>query len=97
MRAVSQEIPQPLTTKISLKITHLKFTLNLPGVNDLRFPLTIIDSDDVRVTQDGALATHDWQLAVVEVKVMFTEEHVGVVLRAVSWYHPAMRRRPEIS
>ena len=35
MRAVSQEIPQPLATKISLKITHLKFTLNLPGANDL--------------------------------------------------------------
>ena len=35
MRAVSQQIPQPLTTKISLKITHLKFTLNLPGVNKL--------------------------------------------------------------
>ena len=31
MSAVSQEIPQPLTTKISLKITHLKFTLNFPG------------------------------------------------------------------
>ena len=31
MRAVSQEIPQPLTTKISLKITHLKFSLNLPA------------------------------------------------------------------
>ena len=35
MRAISQEIPQPLTTKISLKITHLKFTLNLPGANEL--------------------------------------------------------------
>ena len=35
MRAVSQEIPQPLTTKISLKITHLKFTLNPPGANEL--------------------------------------------------------------
>ena len=28
MRAVSQEIPQPLTT-------HLKFILNLPGANEL--------------------------------------------------------------
>ena len=35
MRTVSQDIPQPLTTKISLKITHLKFTLNLPGANEL--------------------------------------------------------------
>ena len=26
---------KPLTTKISLKITHLKFTLNLPGANEL--------------------------------------------------------------
>ena len=36
MRAVSQEIHQPLTTKISLKITHQKFTLNLPGANELK-------------------------------------------------------------
>ena len=36
MRAVSKEIPQPLTTKISLKITHLKFPFNLPGANELR-------------------------------------------------------------
>ena len=35
MRAVSQEIPQPLNNKISLKITHLKFTLNLPGISEL--------------------------------------------------------------
>ena len=35
MRAVSREIPQPLTTKFSLKITDLKFTLNLPGANEL--------------------------------------------------------------
>ena len=34
-----QEIPQPLTTKISLKITHLKFTLNLPGANELIWTL----------------------------------------------------------
>ena len=33
MRAVSQEIPQPLTTKISLKITHLKFTPRGQWVN----------------------------------------------------------------
>ena len=35
MRAVSQEIPQPLTTKISLKITRIKFTLDLPEANEL--------------------------------------------------------------
>ena len=35
MRAVSQEIPQPLATNVSFKITHLKFTLNLPGANEL--------------------------------------------------------------
>ena len=35
MKAVSQEIPQPLITKVSLKTTHLKFTLNLPGANEL--------------------------------------------------------------
>ena len=36
MSSVSQDIPQPLTTKISLKITHPKFTLNLPGANELK-------------------------------------------------------------
>ena len=35
MSVVSQEIPQPLTTKINLKIPHLKFTLNIPGANEL--------------------------------------------------------------
>ena len=34
-RAVSHEITQPFSTKISLKITHPKFTLNLPGANEL--------------------------------------------------------------
>ena len=44
MRTVSQEIPQPLTTKISLKITHLKFTLNLPGAYELiHLPLGDMD------------------------------------------------------
>ena len=37
MREVSQEIPQPLTTKFSLKITHLKLILNLPGINELMY------------------------------------------------------------
>ena len=37
MTAISQQIPQPLTTKINLKITHLKFILNLPGVNELTY------------------------------------------------------------
>ena len=32
--AISQEIPQPSTTKISLKITHLRITLNLPGIHE---------------------------------------------------------------
>ena len=35
MRAVSQDISLSLTTKISLKITHLKFTLNLRWANVL--------------------------------------------------------------
>ena len=29
------KIPQPLTTKISFKITHLEFTLNLQGADEL--------------------------------------------------------------
>ena len=35
LRAISQEISQPSSTKISLKITHLKFHPNLPGINEL--------------------------------------------------------------
>ena len=33
---ISQEIPQPLITKISMKITYLKFLSNLPRANELR-------------------------------------------------------------
>ena len=32
---ISQEITQPSVTKVSLKITHPKFHLNLPGANEL--------------------------------------------------------------
>ena len=39
MKAVSHEIPHPLTTKICLKITHLEFDLNLPGANELKSDL----------------------------------------------------------
>ena len=35
MRAISQEMPQPSITKISLKITYLKFYSNLSGANEL--------------------------------------------------------------
>ena len=50
MRAVSQEIPQPLTTKISLKITHLKFTLNLPWANELIVDLLWSVTSDQRAS-----------------------------------------------
>ena len=33
--AISQEMPQPSTTKIHLKITHLKYHSNFPGANEL--------------------------------------------------------------
>ena len=36
LRAVSQEIPQPLIVKTSLEITYLKFHSNLPGANELK-------------------------------------------------------------
>ena len=36
LRTISQEIPQPSTTRISLKIIYLKFNLNLPGANELQ-------------------------------------------------------------
>ena len=42
MRAVSQEIPQPLTTKISLKITYIIFYSNLPGANELNISQLVV-------------------------------------------------------
>ena len=39
LRAISQEIPQPLFTKVSLKIAYLKLNWNLPGANDLTYHL----------------------------------------------------------
>ena len=35
LRVISQELPQPLITKISLKITYAKFQSHLPGDNEL--------------------------------------------------------------
>ena len=34
-RAISQELPQPPITEISLKIIYAKFHSNLPGANEL--------------------------------------------------------------
>ena len=36
LRAISQELPYPSITKISLKIIYLKFNWNLPGANELK-------------------------------------------------------------
>ena len=35
IRAISEEMPQPVITKIHLKITYLKFHSNFPGANEL--------------------------------------------------------------
>ena len=35
-QAISQEIPQPSTTEISLKLAYVKFHSNLPGANELK-------------------------------------------------------------
>ena len=35
IREISQEMPQPLITKMCLKITYLNFHSNLPGANEL--------------------------------------------------------------
>ena len=35
LSAISQEIPQPPITEISLKIIYVKFNPNLPGANEL--------------------------------------------------------------
>ena len=37
VRTISQEIPLPSITKISLRITSLKFISNIPGANELNF------------------------------------------------------------
>ena len=42
LRAISQEILQPWITKISLRITYLKFNSNLPGASELtHLPLVL--------------------------------------------------------
>ena len=40
IRAISQEMPQPSSIKICLKITYLNFHSNFPWVNELIFLLT---------------------------------------------------------
>ena len=35
IREISQEMPQPSTIKIHLKITYIKFHSNFPGANEL--------------------------------------------------------------
>ena len=42
LRAILLEIPQPLVTETSLKITYLKFCSNLPGANELNSSYRII-------------------------------------------------------
>ena len=46
--AKTEETPQPLITKISLKMAFLKFHTNLPGANELT-------TDEVRVLVKGAV------------------------------------------
>ena len=60
MRAVSQDKPQPLTAKISLKITHLKLTLNLPGANELTHQGLV---RHIRVTEQGHHCFRWWFVA----------------------------------
>ena len=35
LKAISEDIPQPLITKVSLRITYLRFHANLSGANEL--------------------------------------------------------------
>ena len=47
LRAISQKLPQPSISKISLKITYVKFNSNLPGDNDyLSFTFRYVPMDD---------------------------------------------------
>ena len=49
LRAISWEIPQPLFTKVGLKITYLKLIWNLPGANDLRLNSGSVTVDFIAV------------------------------------------------
>ena len=42
LRAISLEMSQPSTSKISLKIIFLRFYWNLPGANELTLQVTVI-------------------------------------------------------
>ena len=50
LKAISQEIPQPPFTKVSLKITYLKLSWNLPGANELNVSIYVFLASD---TLDG--------------------------------------------
>ena len=49
LRAIGQEIPQPLITKFSLKIIYLKFLSNLLGANELNGNLIHEDAMGIKV------------------------------------------------
>ena len=53
--AVSQEMPQPSTTQIILKITSIKFYSNLPEVNELKLWKTTVLKQILSWTQPGHL------------------------------------------
>ena len=58
VRAISQEIPQPLAvTRISLKITYLKFRSNLPGANELN---RLFSSSGTQMAFTKALIQHQF-------------------------------------
>ena len=56
LRTISQEMPPPSITKIRLKITYMKFHLNVPGANELK----TLKLGQVRVLMDNNSDLSNW-------------------------------------
>ena len=87
LRAICLKIPQPPITKISLKITYLKFYLNLPGANEFNLitanhphylTLTLDPSTGHKTT---ALSTYKIGFWRTQGLMIYTAEHLEEILQ----------------
>ena len=87
MRAISQEILQPSITKISEKMTYLKFPTNFPGTNNqIAYARHVCTSDWViayampQMSQEE-LTHWGWDKMVTIFKCIFLNENVSIVIK----------------
>ena len=81
LRAISQEMPQPSITKVSLKITYISFHANLPEANELKISINCIFS----VSRNHIFLLASMTLA----RVMAPSHHLDrywFIINQVHWY-----------